>query len=230
MVVKRPELRKITPRIWELFWEEEPSSSLRNNRISIKNWLENQYHSELLEIRQGYQTISIVWKNEGPEDFYTSFPEYFNSEDLKPQTWEIPVCYGENFGKDLDQLCTEKAISKENLIQIHSQSEYVLEFYGFLPGFMYLSGLHPDLISARKSIPDRKVEAGSVAIGGKQTGIYPLESPGGWHVIGKTPIQIFDKDQNPPVNPQPGDFVRFYPISEEEFDELSASSKTLGQS
>ena len=130
----------------------------------------------------------------------------------------------------MDQLSKDKAISKENLIQIHSQSEYVLEFYGFLPGFMYLSGLHPDLISTRKSIPDRKVEAGSVAIGGKQTGIYPLESPGGWHVIGKTPIQIFDKDKNPPVNPHPGDFVRFYPISEEEFDELSASSKTLGQS
>lgn len=230
MVVKRPELRKITPRIWELFWEEEPSSSLRNTRISLKKWLENQYHSKLFEIRQGYQTISIVWKNEGPEDFYTSLPKCFNSEDLKPQTWEIPVCYGGKFGKDLDQLCKEKAISKENLIQIHSQSEYVLEFYGFLPGFMYLSGLHPDLISARKRIPDRKIDAGSVAIGGKQTGIYPLESPGGWHIIGKTPIQIFDKGQNPPVNPQPGDFIRFYPISEEEFDELSASAKILGQS
>jgi KipI family sensor histidine kinase inhibitor len=146
---------------------------------------------------------------------------------LPEKVWEIPVCYNQELGKDLNALSKSKSISFEEVINLHTIPIYRIHFFGFLPGFMYLNGLDPALHFPRKSVPDRKIEPGSVAIGGAQTGIYPNESPGGWHVIGKTPTILFDQNENPPVFAKPGEQIKFLSISLEEFYSISKDSKPL---
>ncbi|NVJ85660.1 MAG: 5-oxoprolinase subunit PxpB [Algoriphagus sp.] len=222
-----PEIKKITPTWWEFKWKEEPSKSLLQKRVLIKNWLVAHYQDELAEIRQGYQCISVIWKNPPGKDFEVIFPTNLPSQRVDEKTWQIPVCYGGEFGKDLDRICEIKGISPTELIELHSNPIYRLEFYGFLPGFMYLSGLQNSLKTPRKEFPDRTVKAGSVGIGGNQTGIYPFESPGGWHLIGRTPITVFSPEENPPANPQIGDRIQFVPISKEEFEFILQNSPKL---
>lgn len=139
---------------------------------------------------------------------------------LPNRIWEIPVCYASETGRDLEALAKAKNISQKQLVDLHSQSLYRIHFYGFLPGFMYLNGLNEKLHSARKPVPDRAVPAGSIAIGGAQTGIYPSSSPGGWHLIGQTPISLFDTRQVTPVFASVGDRITFIPISLIEFERL----------
>jgi inhibitor of KinA len=139
---------------------------------------------------------------------------------LSTKIWLVPVCYELDYGKDLENLAKTKGLGIEELIALHSSTTYRIHFFGFLPGFMYLNGLPEILHSARKAVPERAVPAGSVAIGGSQTGIYPRQSPGGWHIIGRTPLALFDAEKNPPVWASPGDSLRFVPIHESELEKL----------
>jgi inhibitor of KinA len=140
---------------------------------------------------------------------------------LTPATWELPVCYDGKFGTDLEEMSKRIGLAKEEIIKIHSESTYTLYFYGFLPGFMYLGGLDKRLYLNRKSTPDRSVKSGSVAIGGTQTGIYPMDSPGGWHVIGKCPVSIYNTTKSPPCKMEPGDKILFRPISIKELEQIN---------
>ena len=139
---------------------------------------------------------------------------------IKKNRWSIPVCYDLEFGTDLNVLAKALNMDKEEVIHIHSSTAYLLFFYGFLPGFMYLGGLSEKLFLPRKDVPQRRVEKGSVAIGGKQTGIYPLSSPGGWWIIGRTPAQLFDFRSKNMVMAQPGDEIRFEIVDQSLFDYL----------
>lgn len=134
---------------------------------------------------------------------------------------EIPICYDEKFALDLDEVMNYVGLGAEQVIELHSAVNYRVSCLGFTPGFPYLSGLPPELAMPRRPVPRKKVPAGSVAIGGNQTGIYPTASPGGWNVIGRTPIRLFTPAKNPPALLCPGDNVRFRPISRAEFDELA---------
>jgi inhibitor of KinA len=130
---------------------------------------------------------------------------------------EIPVCYGGDFGPDLASLAELRRLSIEELIRLHSQSAYTVYFLGFVPGFAYL-GTVPEAITApRLASPRRRVEAGSVGIAGRQTGIYPCPVPGGWQLIGRTPLSMFRTDRDPMALLACGDEVRFLPIGREEF-------------
>lgn len=229
MVELTPTIRKITPFWWELQWKEEPSDLLLHKRLTTSKWIRDHFEEDLLEIRHGYQSLSLIWKCPPPSEFQLSIPTNIPFKREAESIWKIPVCYGGKFGKDLEMLCEEKGVSEKDFIELYSKSIYRLEFYGFLPGFMYLSGLPHSLSFPRKQFPDRKVEAGSVGIGGNQTGIYPIESPGGWHLIGKTPISIFSPFDIPPVKPQVGDQIIFEPISEEEFEQLIKEGSYLKQ-
>lgn len=135
-----------------------------------------------------------------------------------PRTIEIPVCYGHELGPDLADVVTETGLSPEEVISRHSSGVYSVSFFGFSPGFAYLSGLSPSLHVARLPSPRRLVQAGSVAIAGQQTGVYSVDSPGGWRLIGKTPLRMFDPNAIPPTPLEVGDHVRFVPISRDEFD------------
>jgi len=134
-----------------------------------------------------------------------------------PREIEIPVCYGGDFGPDLEALAQLRGLQRHDVIRIHSDTEYVAYFLGFVPGFAYL-GTVPEAIEApRLASPRRRVEAGSVGIAGRQTAVYPCAVPGGWQLIGRTPLSMFRADREPMSLLGCGDRVRFRPISPEEY-------------
>lgn len=136
------------------------------------------------------------------------------------RTIEIPVRYGGAFGEDLDAAAAELGIAADTLISRHCAAVYTVAMIGFAPGFPYLSGLDPSLALPRLATPRTRVPAGSVAIGGAQTGIYPRESPGGWRLLGRTPLRLFDPQRASPSLLAPGDRVRFVAIDDDAFARL----------
>ena len=131
---------------------------------------------------------------------------------------EIPVCYGGSYGEDLKDVAAHAGLTEEEVIRLHSSVDYNIYMLGFLPGFPYLGGLDPKLFTPRLDNPRTKIPEGSVGIGGEQTGIYPLESPGGWRLIGRTPLKLYDPDREQPFLYQAGDYIRFVPITAEEYE------------
>ena len=129
----------------------------------------------------------------------------------------IPVCYGTDFGPDLDFVAGYNGLAPEEVITLHSGGLYRIYAVGFAPGFCYLGGLHPRLHCPRLESPRQKVIAGSVGIAGSQTGVYPQDSPGGWRLIGRTPLRLFAPERQEPLLYAPGDSIRFQPITLEEF-------------
>lgn len=221
----KPTYQILTPTLGEICWSESPTDVLLKNQLAWKNWISTNLNSELIDLRLGFTRISIHWKSfEAQQEFASKFNEINPPiRALSEKVWEIPVCYDPDLAPDLIQFSESKKMAIEEIISIHSEKAYRIHFFGFLPGFMYLNGLNEKLVSSRKSTPARKVDAGSVAIGGAQTGIYTLESPGGWHVIGKTPISFFDPNQTPPVWAEIGDQIQFVPISKAEFSRIESS-------
>jgi KipI family sensor histidine kinase inhibitor len=134
---------------------------------------------------------------------------------------EIPVCYDEKFAPDLDEVAHHVGVSTEEVIEMHSGAAYRVSCLGFIPGFPYLSGLPVALAMPRRPVPRQAVPAGSVGIGGNQTGVYPAASPGGWNIIGRTPVRLFSPQKSPPALLCAGDRVRFRPISRNEFEDLA---------
>lgn len=133
---------------------------------------------------------------------------------------EIPVCYDQEFALDIDRVSEQAQISTSEVVELHSHGEYRVACIGFVPGFPFLAGLPKKLATPRRDTPRKEIPPGSVGIGGAQTGIYPLRSPGGWNLVGRTPLKLFDPAKNPPVLLQAGNRVRFRAITREEFDSL----------
>jgi inhibitor of KinA len=138
---------------------------------------------------------------------------------------EIPVCYGGEFGEDLEELARQHEVTPDRVVELHTAASYFVGMLGFAPGFPYLAGLDRRLVTARRSTPRARVPRGSVAIGGEHCGIYPLDSPGGWHVIGRTPLTLFDLNRDPPSLLQAGDKVRFVAIAPEAFERVEAAGR-----
>ena len=143
-----------------------------------------------------------------------------------PTIKEVPVLYGGPYGPDLDFVAQHNGISVEEVIRFHTSQTYLVYVVGFSPGFTAMGTVPEKIQAPRLPTPRTRVPAGSVGIGGVQTGIYPVESPGGWRLIGRTPLRLFDLNWTPPSHFQAGDYARFYAISAEKFQELSASKKT----
>jgi inhibitor of KinA len=137
----------------------------------------------------------------------------------EPRLREIPVCYGGEHGPDLEEVASIHTLSVEQVIRIHSSATYTAYFLGFVPGFAYLGGLPEQLATPRLESPRNKVPAGSVAIGGSQTGVYPVSTPGGWRLIGRTPRKMLDLQSKHMSFVETGDQIRFLPISAKDFDE-----------
>jgi inhibitor of KinA len=140
-----------------------------------------------------------------------------------PRVVDIPVCYGGELGPDLESVAKRHELDADEVVRIHAAGDYLVYMVGFMPGFAYLGGLSERIVTPRRSSPRTAVPAGTVGIGGQQTGVYPLESPGGWNLIGRTPYKIFDISREEPAMLVTGDRVRFRPISLAEFRERSAS-------
>lgn len=135
----------------------------------------------------------------------------------KGRSIQVPVCYSTGYGLDLEKIAEIKKMDMEEIVQIHCSKSYRVYMLGFLPGFAYMGEVNEHLAMPRLAQPRPLIEAGSVGIANTQTGIYPLDSPGGWQIIGKTPLQIFNKHQDDPTFFRPGDEVQFYSISAHEF-------------
>ena len=138
----------------------------------------------------------------------------------QPRRIEIPVCYGGEFGPDLENVAAIHGCAAKRVAELHSSQVYHAYFLGFAPGFAYLGDLPEELTTPRLATPRKKVAAGSVAIAGKQTGVYPFETPGGWRLLGRTPLRMFRADREPMALVSVGDEVHFVPITQAEFKSL----------
>lgn len=142
-----------------------------------------------------------------------------------PRTVEVPVVYGGEHGPDLQYVAERSGLTIEEAARLHASGQYEVEMIGFAPGFGYLRGLDPRLTMPRHESPRTAVPAGSVGIGGSRTGVYPLESPGGWRIIGRTPLVLFDPARDPAALLTVGDRVTFRPITAAEFHELERAAQ-----
>jgi inhibitor of KinA len=138
----------------------------------------------------------------------------------EPRLVEIPVCYGGEYGPDLVEVCAMRRVTPAQAIELHASVEYLVYFLGFVPGFAYLGELPEKLVTPRLAVPRRKVPAGSVGIAANHTGVYPFATPGGWRLIGRTPIKMFRADREELSLLSIGDRARFAPISAERFAAL----------
>lgn len=138
----------------------------------------------------------------------------------KTRIIELPTVYGGEYGPDIEFVARHNNLTIEEVIEIHSSTDYLLYMLGFTPGFGYLGGMSEKIETPRLQVPRTKIPAGSTGIAGKQTGIYPIDSPGGWQLIGRTPVKLYDPLAEPPVLLNAGDYIRFIPIDEEKYLEI----------
>jgi len=194
----------------------------------ITHLLHNPIHG-VVNIHPGYSSILLTLdKTTNIDDAIRAVENILNLiQNIEPpeeKLVEVPVLYGGNYGKDLQRVVQFSKLSESDIIQRHQTGNYLVYFLGFSPGFPYLGGMDQDLTTPRKQTPRKRVPQGSVAIAGGQTGIYPLSSPGGWNLIGRTPLKIFNisNPQNSLI--QMGNKVQFKSISEDEYKRLKESN------
>ena len=186
----------------------------------------------VLEIVPAYRSLMILYDPlvTTPADLQNAFlsieKKLQDTVIPAPRTITIPVCYGGEFGPDIEVVAESNGISTPDVIRLHSQPEYIIYMIGFSPGFPFLGGLPEALHTPRLKTPRTAVPQGSVAIANEQTGIYSVESPGGWQLIGRTPLKLFDSARSHPIPYHPGDLIRFVPISHEKYFQLLEKEST----
>lgn len=139
-----------------------------------------------------------------------------------PKVLQIPVRYGGEYGPDMEFVARHTGLSPDEVATIHSSTDYLVYMMGFNTGFPYLGGMSAKIAAPRLETPRTRIPAGAIGIAQQQTGIYPVESPGGWRIIGRSPVRLFDPTREPPVAVEAGDFMRFVPIDEQRYREIEA--------
>ena len=207
-------------------WPALIDENILKNILLFKSNIDKKYISLKIYSKTSYNSLLITYNEEIDEiDKFSELKTiYSNLKRLKKQSfhkWEIPVCYDIEFGKDLKFLEKSLSLQTEEIISLHISKEYRVFNIGFLPGFLYLGGLDEKIHYPRKDKPELNIQKGSVGIGGSQTGIYPNHSPGGWNIIGNTPIKLFDLEKTPPCFINAGDKIKFKSISKKEYELIS---------
>lgn len=221
--------------------EEKMSEEIIEKIMALKKTIEAFHFDFIKELIPSYHTLTLVYdidlfyqnniaikNNQSVIEFGNSLLNAFkhsttkiNTENTSEKKIRIPVCYDERFGIDLENIVSKNKISIEEIIKIHTEETYLVYCLGFLPGFAYMGKVNAAIQIARHASPRKEVQAGSVGIAGMQTGIYPMNSPGGWQIIGRTPIKIFDKDPAILGKLSAGSRIQFYPIDFAEFEKLN---------
>jgi inhibitor of KinA len=197
-----------------------PGQTLEKAHENVQHWyayVKQLWIHWIIDLVPAYESLLIICK--GPSDMQALYDEIADKAmDLEvenaiveQETMVIPVCYDVALGNDLEAMAAYHKISMEKIIELHLQNVYHVYMLGFLPGFAYMGEVDTRIATPRKPSPV-PTRAGAVGIAGKQTGIYPMNSPGGWHIVGYTPLKLFDVEQASPSLLQPGQMVKFSPI------------------
>ncbi|NDL62745.1 5-oxoprolinase subunit PxpB [Acerihabitans arboris] len=199
--------------------ELEPPVTLASQRRIWGLAARLEHHAEVREAIPGMNNLTVLLKNpqQSALDAIERLQSWWEESDaITPEARdvEIPVVYGGESGPDLPWVAEHTGMTARQVVECHASVAYIVYFLGFQPGFPYLGELPEILAAPRRAEPRLRVPAGSVGIGGKQTGVYPLATPGGWQIIGRTPLRLFDPATNPPTLLLPGDNVRFVPQKE----------------
>ncbi len=212
-------------------FEREISEEQLENILFFKNEIEIYYTEVKVEVINTFTSL-LIYYHSPIDNIYRELPvinQLVSDTNIfkkpKVQLFYIPVCYDMEFGLDLKLISKRKGLAISKIIELHVQPVYTVYFIGFLPGFLYLGGLDSRLHFSRKIEPRMKVKKGAVGIGENQTGIYPKTSPGGWQIIGNSPVPLFDKNRFPPCEISPGSKVKFYSVSRSEFEGISEEVK-----
>ena len=200
-------------------------NNLNNLKSStLTDYLEKLELNEIEDIISLKSSVGILFNPHkiSSSDFIKKTKNLLTNKNLinknKMKTWEIPICYDKDFAIDLNEISTKCKIDLDQVIKKHNNKTYEVDIVGFLPGFLYLGKLDDSLHLPRKNNPRTHIPEGSIGIAGNQTGIYNIESPGGWNIIGRTPLRLFNKLKNPPIEIKQGDKIIFKEITKEEFN------------
>jgi len=225
MKYQNPSINSFGAQAILISWEENIDKDLLYFILQLKEKIQNNYIEVSVEVINTYNSLLINY-HFTINNLYGEFSalkslisESANSSKKPFNQFSIPVCYDEKFGLDLGLLSKEKELEISEIIRLHTQPIYTVFFIGFLPGFLYLGGLDKKLHVSRKKAPRLKVQKGAVGIGGKQTGIYPQNSAGGWQLIGNCPAPLFDSEKENPSPFKAGDLLKFEAVSLEEYQE-----------
>lgn len=203
-------------------WPQQVNVSILKDIKIFEINISNRLADYVVECIPAYASLTIIYKNVNYAFITDSLKElYEHLENIMLKNvnylWKLPVCYHPSFGLDLETYSEIINLGIPEIINLHTSTVYTIYFTGFLPGFLYLGGLDKRLYATRKATPLLEVPKGAVAIGGKQTGIYPQISPGGWHIIGNSPVRLFNPLNNPPSLFKAADQVQFYAIELEAY-------------
>ncbi|WP_350285668.1 5-oxoprolinase subunit PxpB [uncultured Croceitalea sp.] len=203
-------------------WPNIVSEAVLSDILSFKNQLK-EHLSQGFELIPAYNSLTLISNRQVDfEVLHGQLKSWYEiSDGIQPAEnflWKLPVCYDLEFGIDLEEVSSQLQMTVAELIEQHTAHEYTVFGIGFLPGFMYLGGLPDTLETRRKAEPRLHVDKGSVGLAGKQTGIYPQDSPGGWNIIGNCPIPIFNVEAKTPCFVSVGDKIRFQAISKAKYD------------
>jgi KipI family sensor histidine kinase inhibitor len=204
-------------------WPNKVSESILNDILRFESFLKTR-QLENFEFVVAYNSLTLVNFSgiQNQESLQKDLLKWYKTIPPKNRVerflWKLPVCYDSDFGIDLNETASKLGFSVEELIAAHTAHEYTVYGIGFLPGFMYLGGLPINLETSRRKEPRLKVEKGAVGLAGKQTGIYPQESPGGWNIIGNCPIPVFNSENENPCFVKVGDKVQFEAITKAKHD------------
>ena len=218
--------RRFSERSILVEWPQEISQNILDDVLFFKKSLLELNIESLLHVNTAYNSLLVIYKftiDNINDEVLMLKDHYLHGKVVKKakaKLFKIPVCYDEEFGLDLKELSEEKKLSIPEIINLHSKPIYTVFFIGFLPGFLYLGGLDKQLHFPRKKSPRLLVEKGAVAIGGEQTGLYPIASPGGWNIIGSSPIALFLPKKKEPCFAKPGDKIQFVPISKSMYNSI----------
>lgn len=205
-------------------WPDRITEQTYREILALDEYLREEYSSELIETVCAYTSLAVFLKeNLDVLAFLDHFEWRSNSSEnqvSKSIVYEIPVCYEPQFAIDLPLVADHCRLTENEVVQLHTSVIYDVRFVGFLPGFAYMSGLDRRLHMPRSNEPRKRILKGSVGIGGEQTGIYPQDSPGGWNIIGSSPLRFFNVKEPIPSLLTSGDKVTFRAISAGEFEEI----------
>jgi inhibitor of KinA len=205
------------------------SPELHERVIALFHAFQARHDPRIRNLHPGYASLLIdfdplrLTHDELASDIQQLASTNYSATGSSANIVTIPVCYDVEFGPDLLDVAQHAGLPPEEVIRLHSGVTYLVYFLGFSPGFVYLGGLPEILHTPRLATPRPSIAGGSVGIAGSQTGIYPVDSPGGWKLIGRTPVRMFDPEATPPTRLQPGDSMTFSPIDRGTFDEMMQS-------